>query len=104
MVLPPAVRGCRTEQQVDAVPPEGKGGGEEDEGGRQAAEEVEVLHWVHAQTGERFYVCVAVVQAVDVFVERGDVDKPGIIYSALYILHHSNCCIIWLSERLYHRP
>ena len=37
--------------------------------------------------GERFYVCVAVVQAVDVFVERGDVDKPGIIYSALYILH-----------------
>ena len=79
------MRGCRTEQQVDAVPPEGEGGGEEDEGGRQAAEEVEVLHWVHAQTRERFYVCVAVVQAVDVFVERGDVDKPGIIYSSLYI-------------------
>ena len=89
---------------MDAVPPEGEGGGEEDEGGRQAAEEVEVLHWVHAEPGERLNVRVAVVQAVDVFVERRDVDKPGIIYSALYILHHSNCCIIWLSERLYHRP
>ena len=78
VVLPPAVRGGRAQQEVDAVPPEGEGRREEDEGGRQAAEEVEVLHWVHAEPGERFNVSVAVVQAVDVLVHRRNVDKPDI--------------------------
>ena len=77
VVLPPAVRGGGADQEVDAVPHEGEGGGVDEEGGTEAAEVVEVLQGVHAQPRERFNVGVAVVEAVDVFVESRDVDESA---------------------------
>ena len=75
MILPAAVRGCRADEEVDAVPHEGEGGGVDQEGGAQAAEVVEVLQGVHTEPREGLNVRVAVVQAVDVFVESRDVDE-----------------------------
>ena len=43
VVLPAAVRGSRADEEVDAVPHEGEGGGVHQEGGAQTAEVVEVL-------------------------------------------------------------
>ena len=77
VVLPPTVRGRRADEEVDAVPHEGEGGGVDQEGGTQTAEVVEVLQGMHAQTRERFNVRVAVVQTVDVFVQSGDVDESA---------------------------
>ena len=47
----------------------------EEEGGSEAAEVVEVLQGVHAQSGEGLDVSVPVVKAVDVLVHGRDVDK-----------------------------
>ena len=41
----------------------------------EAAEVVEMLDGMHAQSGERLNVGVPVVEAVDVLVHGGDVDK-----------------------------
>ena len=54
---------------------ESEGRGEEEEGGADTAEVEEVLHRVHGQPREGLHVCVAVVDAVDVFVQRRDVDE-----------------------------
>ena len=54
---------------------ESEGRGVEEEGGSEAAEVVEVLQGMHAETREGFNIRVAVVQAVDVFVESRDVDE-----------------------------
>ena len=54
---------------------ESEGRGEEEEGGADTAEVEEVLNRVHGQPGEGLHVCVAVVDAVDVFVQRRDVDE-----------------------------
>ena len=54
---------------------ESEGRGVDKEAGAQAAEVVEVLQGMHAETREGFNVRVAVVQAVDVFVESRDVDE-----------------------------
>ena len=77
VVLPSTVRGGRTDQEVDAVPHEGEGGGVDQEGGAQATEVVEVLQGMHAETREGFNVRVAVVQTVDVFVQSWDVDESA---------------------------
>ena len=61
---------------MDPVPHEGKGSGEEEEGGANAAVVVEMLNGVHAQPSERLNVRVAMVQRVDVLVESLDVDEP----------------------------
>ena len=50
MVLPSAVRGCRTDQEVDPVPHEGKGCGVDKEGRAQTAVIIEMLHWMHGQS------------------------------------------------------
>ena len=54
---------------------ESEGRGVEEEGGSEAAEVVEVLQRVHAQSGEGLDVSVPVVEAVDVLVHGRDVDK-----------------------------
>ena len=54
---------------------ESEGRGVEEEGGSEAAEVVEVLQGVHAQSGEGLDVSVPVVEAVDVLVHGRDVDK-----------------------------
>ena len=71
------MRGCRADQEVDAVPHEGEGGGVHQEGGAQTAEVVEVLQGMHAQSREGFNVRVAVVETVDVFVQSRDVDESA---------------------------
>ena len=76
VIFPSAVRSRRRYEEVDAVPHEGKGCGEDEEGRADAAVVVEVLDGMHAQTRERFNVCVAVVEGVDVLVESLDVDEP----------------------------
>ena len=76
VILPPAVRSRWRYQQVDPVPHEGKGSGEEEEGGANAAVVVEMLNGVHAQPSERLNVRVAMVERVDVLVESLDVDEP----------------------------
>ena len=76
MVLPATVGGSRADQEVDAVPHEGEGGGVDQEGGSQAAEVVEVLHRVHGEAGEGLNVSVAVVEKVDVLVQGLDVNEP----------------------------
>ena len=48
------------------------------EGGTETAEVVEMLDGMHWEASERLNVCVPVVDAVDVFVHRGDVDKSEI--------------------------
>ena len=55
---------------------ESEGRGVDEEGRTEAAEVVEVLERMHAEAGEGFDVRVAVVEAVDVLVEGGDVDEP----------------------------
>ena len=70
VVLEAAVACTWREQQVDTVPQEVEGGGEEGEGGEDAGEVVEVLHRVHAQPSEWLHVGVAVVEGVDVGEER----------------------------------
>ena len=49
----------------------------EEEGGSEAAEVVEVLQGMHGEAGEGLNVCVPVVDAVDVFVHGGNVDKSA---------------------------
>ena len=61
---------ANTCQEMHTIPEEGEGGGEEEEGGPDAAEVVEVLDGVHAEPGEGLDVRVAVVQGVDVLVHR----------------------------------
>ena len=80
VVLPSTVRGGRADEQVDAVPHESEGGGVDQEGRPQAAEVVEVLQGVHAESREWFNVSVAVVKAVDVFVQSRDMDESGQFY------------------------
>ena len=48
------------------------------EGGTETAEVVEMLDGMHWEASERLNVCVSVVEAVDVFVHGGDVDKSEI--------------------------
>ena len=71
------MRGCWADEEMDPVPHEGERSGVDQEGGAQAAEVVEVLQGVHTEPREGLNVRVAVVQAVDVFVERRDVDEPA---------------------------
>ena len=76
VVLPAAVRGRGRDEEMDAVPHEGEWRGEDKEGWTHARVVVEVLDGVHAQPSERLDVGVAVVEGVDVLVERLDVDEP----------------------------
>ena len=76
MVFPSTVRGRWGNEQMDTVPHEGKGGGKDEEGGSDTAVVVEVLDGMHAQPREGFDVGVAVVEGVDILVQRLDVDEP----------------------------
>ena len=76
MVFPSAVRRRWGYQQVDAIPHESKGCCKDEEGGPDTAVVVEVLNGVHAQPREGFDVGVAVVEGVDILVQRLDVDEP----------------------------
>ena len=90
VVLPAAVRGCWTDQEMNPIPPkklflnnlnatflvhEGKRCRVNQERRAEAAEVVEMLDGMHTQSGERLNVGVPVVEAVDVLVHGGDVDK-----------------------------
>ena len=67
----------------------------EEEGGSEAAEIVEVLQGMHGEAGEGLNVCVSVVDAVDVFVHGGNVDKSAISFIIIikYLVDNKQACV-----------
>ena len=84
MIFPSTMRSCRTDQKVNSIPHECKWCCVHKEGRSQAAEIVEMFHWVHGQscnrtdvkgreildsnTCKRFNVSVPMMKTVNVFV------------------------------------
>ena len=60
----------------------------EEEGGSEAAEVVEMLQGMHGEAGEGLNVCVPVMDAVDVFVHGGNVDKSARSLKTLECHHY----------------
>jgi hypothetical protein len=61
VVLVSTVTCRRAEQKVNAVPDEGKWGTEKDKTGKDTRIVIEMLHGVHAETREGFYISITMV-------------------------------------------
>jgi len=75
VVLPPGVASGRGQEEMHAVEEEVHRMHAAVEAREEAAEVVDMLHRVHAETSKGLYIYVTMMQAVDVFVHPAGVDE-----------------------------
>ena len=75
VILVATVAGGRAQQEVNTVPEEGIGTAVEEETGGNTGIVVQMLYRMHTEARKRFYIGIAVVQTVNLLIQRSEVEK-----------------------------